>query len=451
MNVRAVRLKLLVTLLIALILAVLLQFHAPFMNGPYYWKWPWRRLGTWRYFPAMLACAAPIVPAVLLYDLRRWRMVISIALVMLAMLAMQIVHVGLTVKPFNLNRITYFVESPMTTSYYADAIRSMDIPTTELLARYPEYLPQFDMHSREKPPGPILFFRTILALAGVSDRTAMLGGLIISLLTTLGVPATYALIRVLLKDHQSAFVGCVMLALCPGLTLNLPMLDQVYPVFTCALIIAWVMALRSGKIRWAIGFGAILASSCFVVYHFLVLGAFLGMASIVWMVAAPKERMGSLVELSLAAVATCGLLYFAFFALTGFHAIDVFHAALANQAEMLAPLHRPYPRTILFDLTDFAMGAGWIPWLLAILAVMNLQIEPSKRMWGWLAISQIVILAITGLMQAETARVWCFLLPLLILPASAELSRWPRWAQISVFASMWALLCCVGQNLAFMY
>jgi hypothetical protein len=58
---------------------------------------------------------------------------------------------------------------------------------------------------------------------------------------------------------------------------------------------------------------------------------------------------------------------------------------------------------------------------------------------------------VLGLMQAETARIWCFLLPVLILPAAAEVSRWPRRAQIAVFGAMWMLLCLVGQNLTFMY
>src|SRR5438045_4209755 len=150
--------KLWLVLLIALALAILLIIHAPFMNGPYYWKWPWRRLTWWRYFLLMALCAAPLFAAAFLY---RARTVAAIGLVTLSMLAMQIVHIALTVTPFSLSRITYFVESPMSTSYFADAIRSMDVPVSDLIANYPGYMPQFYMHSQEKPPGPILFFRAI--------------------------------------------------------------------------------------------------------------------------------------------------------------------------------------------------------------------------------------------------------------------------------------------------
>src|SRR6266480_6919471 len=110
MNMRLARVKLSLVLMVALALAVLLMILAPFMNGPYYWKWPWRRLIWWRYFPLMALCAAPLFAAIFLY---RARSAITVLLVMLSMLATQIVHTGETVTPFSLSRITYFVESPM--------------------------------------------------------------------------------------------------------------------------------------------------------------------------------------------------------------------------------------------------------------------------------------------------------------------------------------------------
>ena len=58
---------------------------------------------------------------------------------------------------------------------------------------------------------------------------------------------------------------------------------------------------------------------------------------------------------------------------------------------------------------------------------------------------------LTRQLQAETARVWCFLLPLLMIPAASELSRWPRGMQLAVFIAIWLLLCLVGQNMTFMY
>jgi hypothetical protein len=438
--------------IVAIAMGILLAVHAPFMNGPAYWKWPWRRIAAWPYFGAMLLCAAPIFAAMFVGAATRTRRIGAIAMIMLSMFAMQVVQIGMTVKPFSLSRIVYFVESPMNTSYFSDAAKTVDVPLIKLLSEYPSYQREsFDMHSREKPPGPVLFFRWLLLARGVSDQTAMLAGILIGLLATLCVPMTYAMIRVLVKDRDSAMVGSAMIALCPGLILNFPMLDQVYAVGTCVLIIAWVLVLRTAKPQAAIGFGLVLAICLFVVYHFLVLGFFLGAMSISFLLVSPKEQAGRMVQLTAMAIAAFVIIYFAVFAVTGLNAMDCFRTALANQAEMSAQWNRPYPKTVFFDLTDFALGAAWIPWLLAIFALVNREITREHRALGFWGIAQLLIVAIAALLPAETARVWCFLLPLLVFPAAMELSRWPRRMQLATLAMIWLLLCLVGQNMTFMY
>jgi hypothetical protein len=453
MTLRQIRVKLAVVLFVTLLLSICLITQAAFIYGPSYWKWHARYIEFWRYLPAMLLCAVPLFGALWIGSGSRARVGLSIALLMLSMLAMQIVHIGLTVRPFSLSRVIYFVESPMSTSYFSDALRSMDHPTTELLAQYPGYMSQFYLHAQEKPPGPMLFFRTIIAGAGLEspDRTALIAGWIIGILATLNVPAVYTLLHTLTKDREVAFAGSVMMALCPGLILNFPMLDQLYAIGTCLLLITWIMALRSGKISRAVAFGAILSAAIFLVYHYLVLGFFLGVATLAFIFFPPKRPPEVVAQQALAAIGTMLLIYFAFYAITGFNAVETFRTALTNQSKLLPEFHRPYPKTIVFDLTDFALGAGWIPWVLAVTAMGNREIERSWRCWGALALAQIVLVALAGLLQAETARVWCFLLPLLVLPAAMELSRWPRAARVAVFAAMWLLVCLVGQNMTFMY
>src|SRR5581483_206566 len=129
----SVRAKLWLLLLVSLALAVILARQMPFIYGPSYWKWHARYIPACRYFPAMLVAAVPLFAAVFIHGEGRARTLISILLTMFSMLLMQIVHIGMTVSPFGLSRIIYFVESPMSTSYFADALRSMDHPTLELL------------------------------------------------------------------------------------------------------------------------------------------------------------------------------------------------------------------------------------------------------------------------------------------------------------------------------
>jgi hypothetical protein len=451
MRLNALNVKMSIVLIGTVLLAVLLVVHAPFMNGPYYWKWPWRRIGGWRYFPGMLAAAVPLVGAIFVFDAGKARTVLAIVLVMLSMFAMEIVEIGMTVQPFSLTKITYFVESPMSMSYYADAYRSIDASVAELLQRYPAYMPEFYIHSQEKPPGPILFFRAIIQACGVSDGTATLAGLIIGALATLAIPATYLLIRTLTGDGKAAFLGCAMLSLSPGMVLMFPVMDQLYPIVTCLLLITWVMALRTGKMIWAVAFGLFLAAGCFVVYHFLVLGVFLSVATIAHVVVVSRQKLKAVFWMMGVGGLTVVLIYLILFGYVGFNVIRVFETALVEQQKHLASLVRPYPRTVVFDLTDFAMGAGWIPVILGIMAMINPKLNRSWRGWGMLCWLQIVVLALSGLMQGETARIWLFLQPLAMTPAAMELSAWPRKSQLVVFVAMWVLLCLVGQNLTFMY
>jgi hypothetical protein len=61
----------------------------------------------------------------------------------------------------------------------------------------------------------------------------------------------------------------------------------------------------------------------------------------------------------------------------------------------------------------------------------------------WFALAALATLAIvdlSGLLRAETARVWLFLQPLAVIPAGAELSRWsPGWRAALIGALFFAL------------
>jgi hypothetical protein len=389
------------------------------------------------------------VPLLVVAWFGRLKPVIAIGLMMISMLAMQIVAVVMPEDPPSLRKLIYTVQSPTNLSYFADADRSMDISTRDLLADFPHFMPQFQMHSQEKPPGPIVFFRAILGIFGAEDgnRTALIAGLIVGALATLSIPLTHLLIRTLTDNSTAAVWGACFIALAPGLVLHLPQMDQLYPVFTCALIICWYNALKQNSFRWAIAFGLTLAISCFVVYHFLVLGAFLVALTVLHIVAAPRKWAGPSAKLIVAAFASMVGFYVVLYSFTGFNPVATFVQALQMQAEHLQHLYRPYPKTIFDDLADFALGAGWLGVILALFAITR---KPTRTL-VLLCLGQLVLVAITGLMQTETARTWCFLLPLLAIPVGLELSNWSRVPRFAAIAMMWLILCLVGQNMKFIF
>jgi hypothetical protein len=155
-------------------------------------------------------------------------------------------------------------------------------------------------------------------------------------------------------------------------------------------------------------------------------------------------------------------LYAIFWLLTGFDAVATFTSAWREQHRLLERHKdmRPYPWTILFDLTDFALGAGWIVVPLAVPVALMSRRRLAQRFGETmphdlplvllLCLALPALVAVLALLQSETARVWNFMLPLLLFPAALELSRWPAWPRRGVYACMLVILLVVGRHMRFM-
>ncbi len=440
----------LVFLLAATCLAViLLSAHVDGVNGPRYWQWPWRRLAGARVYPLLAAAALPFMVAHYL----RWKGRIasggSLGLVALSVLLMQLVAVGLPEDPFSLVRLWQYTAHPLVTSYFTDAAELRETPS--LLARYHELLPSLHLHSQTKPPGPILFHGLMIRLFGVNPAAALAGGLVVGLLSTLAIPATYWLSRVLGAGDEAAFQGASIMALCPGFVLFLPELDQVYPVFACLLLAGWVLVLRSPRAHWALVWGALLFFAILQAYNLLVLGVVLCLLTAHRLTARGRGELAGVAVKAGLAVLTVVLLFALLASWTGYDAVACFRAALGNQAAMKTALGWVYPRTIPFALLDFALGMGWLPLLLALFFLLGPARTQQRGFYlaSAACLVQVVVVALTGLMPSETARVWIFLMPLVALGAGHELARWTPPARAAVLGSLWLITAVMCQNLAF--
>ena len=106
----------------------------------------------------------------------------------------------------------------------------------------------------------------------------------------------------------------------------------------------------------------------------------------------------------------------------------------------------------MFDLLDFLLGTGWIGLLLVCYFMTGRsfrQMTTFQRRILILGLLQIVAVAISGLLRAETARLWIFLFPLWAAPIGLELSRWPAVARNFVYLALLAMLMSVGGNMLF--
>ena len=458
----AVKVSLVVALTAAMV--ALVHAHVPGVNGPDYWNWSWRRLPALPLYATTFLALLPLLAGVTLAERGRIGARAALALMMLATLAMQLAAIRAQ-PPYGWDRLTAIVRNPVNTSYYTTATFVKDVPVFgegSWLFLFPGLLAdEFSImvHARFKPPGLMMFYYVLIQLFGDTPTAALVGGLLIALLATLTVPATYALLRAYTNgDATVALAGAAFVALCPSLVLFLPQFDQLYPALASALLIAWGAALRRGGYAWGVAYGATLALGLFLSYIFLVLGLFLAVLAILHV--GERGRRGAWRVLVQAGIAltTVFLLYLLLAAATGFDPIATFRTAATLQESDLVHLGRPFPRHVPYDLLDFALGSGWISFLLAGIylaregrGVLRVFGQSAEHRFVFLALLQILTVAAAALLPGEAARLWLPMLPLLMAPVGAELARWPLWARLVVYTCLWLITATICQNMTFLY
>jgi hypothetical protein len=377
---------------------------------------------------------------------------------MLSVFLMQFACARRPDDPLALHRLTSVVGGAVSSSYFRSAGRLLaeGLPSQpRWLATYPAHMHELFLHAQNKPPGLVLIHMPLIQYFGFNEVAALLAGLCMAALTPLCVPAVYCMLRALTHDRKSAFHGAALLAFMPALLLLFPAWDQTFPIFTAALVALWARAVDTGRWPYAILFALCLAITTFFTFNLLVLGLFLaGYAAAHFCLTPTPTTALRLIRLSTCAIGTFIALYTILFLTTGYNPLATLHAGLINQHELERTfLKRPYPITIPFDILDFLLGTGWIA-TVAIGFYLHRQI--SSRHWrspGFiittLVIGQILILAATGLLTVETARVWMFLIPLFLIPAALEISRWTPKARLVIYLSLLCIVIALTLNMRF--
>lgn len=441
---------------LSLVIVTLVFLHVRAVNGPWYFKWSWQRLDAWRAFGVTLLGATPFFAGQILYRRRPGLLPLALLSVSLSMFLLGLLCFATYRQQFDLGRISHIVESPSITSYYTIAARFSEGAEARSLARllgeYPDLMPSFPFHGLTKPPGPVLFYYALISWLGVKSTTALAGGLLIGLLAAIGTPMVFLTLKRLLDDEEVAFCGASFYALSPCMSVFFPGFDQAYPLFTCGMALCWSQAIERRSLRHAAGFGLVLSVAIFWSYTMLTLGLFLGGYSVLAIVNQRGKNLGFVarcVAVSLGVVILC---YGGLWLATGFDPLRTFTTAVEIQSKILLELGRPYPQTIFWDLYDFALGTGWISYPLAGFALLQ-RLRPME--WtrelqlSLLAVGQIVAVALTGLLQAEVARVWMPMLPLFMIPVGLELRDWKFGRRMAVYGCLWLALNAIYQNMIF--
>ena len=422
---------------IAVTLVVALFAHTPLLNGPYYWKWPWRRLPIGRIF----LIAASLLPLFLGLWAGKSSRRVGIALLMLGTIALRLNVARVQDPQLAFDWLDAVVRSPSATSYYIDAAALNAVHGW--LAVYPSVLNQLHLHTQSKPPGPVAWYVMWIRLLGYGRTSAIISAVALALFQSLIIPCTYGMIRRLTRRRRAAFFGSAFIAFCPAASLAFPAMDPAYAVLTCAIVVTADLAIRSNLFRNALLAGVVLAAAAFCSYAVLTLGTFLIAYACVKI---ERKRLIHRTPLLIFGISLgLAMFYGILWLTTRFDPVATFLAAWRNQhALLLAHANeRPYPLTAVFDLTDFALGIGWV----GLFAVLG------GKKWRWLCllcIAQPVLIAATGLLQSETFRVWNFMLPLLAIPAGLAMERWSAGDRRWYFVAAGAVMIAIAANLIFM-
>ncbi len=462
---RVVAVKLAVVVLITGVMVGLIVLHAHRVNGPWYWMWSWRRLPALRLYGSMALAFVPFLVAHVMRDRRRIGTIGALGLVMLSNLALQLA--ATTAQPpgglWGLRRLVMIVQNSVNTSYYSAAevlVRQMDAGASyrDWMEIYPQLMDVLMLHAAYKPPGLILYYIGMIRLfGGAGDAPALAGGLLIAMMATAGVAATYAMIRYFGASQDDAFCGASFFALTPSLVLFLPQFDQVYPALGCLLLISWGAALRPGGRPYALAFGALFALLMFITAMFLMLGVFLAACTLLHIYDRGLAGLFRAVERSLIVLVTIAVLYLLLELATGFDALATFNAATTRADAYIVNLARPWPLHTAWDIYDVALGTGWISYPLAVLgAVAAWRIgggwcSPLFRL-VFLGLLQISMAVGVSIFPGENARLMLWAMPMIMIPIGIELARgWPPGARLTVYFCLWLITVTICRNMTFLY
>lgn len=424
-------------------------FHVDYFNGSPYWRWDWRHLN---YLRTTFYLALPLIPFVYaLYKtqtLKKEEAARKLVIVMMASNGLfQVMGMAAELQPLEL--LKSIVLSRRATSYFYDAGQINDIFS------FLENFHTLDLraHSSVHPPGPILFYYVMIQLFG-ADAGAYIGGFAVAIMASLGVLVLYLFSSLWTEDSKTRLTICALYAFLPGLVLFFPQFDQVYPIFSMLLIYYWEMSLRGAR-RTAIYLGLVLFMATFFAYNLLAIGAFHLLSATVFLFAEANagRKLRTVVATGITAISTTVLCYFVLFLLTGFNPVLSFGRALVEHARILSVVQRPYGFYLCYNFYEFFLSSGIIlmPLLLTFVrkTVGSIKAVDKSVTLTYIGLVSIIVIDLTGLLHSETARLWLFLQPLIMIPVGFELvllSKPRRWL---VFLLLWVNLVVIKTNMWF--
>lgn len=439
-----------VIVLSGVIFLLLLHRQEPFVNGiDGIWAWPWIDQPVTQAF-IYLSIPLPLLSLCLYFIYSRPKLHPSITISLLTLCAIGFQILGIYSESAGFSKIESIVLSPFATSYYTDAL-AIDNLSAWISSFHAQEL---HLHSLTHPPGPILYHYIFIQIFG-HEIAPYAAGISICILASLGVYMIYVFSSLWTDNKQEKLTAAALYTLIPGIILFFPEFDQVYPVLGMAMAYSWMRAIN-GSTHHLIASAICLAVALSFAYNLLLLGTFYALSGI-YIIYESKDRYTASIDLAKRCILLISLVasaYIAIYYLTGYDAIKSFNSALINQVELKDIWDRPHSIALFLNLYDFILGGGILVLPLTIYYAMDLYKNRnavghkaiSVTMIGWITI---LITNLSGLLDYETARVWLFLQPFILVPAAIMLANLNKHAIYIIFAIQWLILSSIKSSLTF--
>jgi hypothetical protein len=116
-------------------------------------------------------------------------------------------------------------------------------------------------------------------------------------------------------------------------------------------------------------------------------------------------------------------------------------------------LGRFYRISVFADPYDFLLSTGVIAapilWFHLRKARKEFGANPGSTALTLIALATVLTVNLSGLLRGETARVWLFLQPLVVVPVALELARLRSSWRLAIFAMQWWLLVVIKAKMSF--
>jgi hypothetical protein len=422
---------------------------------------PWQWIASRRIYPVLIPLAIPFFVGQIIYHRRAAPLWVALGAVALSTLGLMIGGAVVQSDPPSFSRISNEVKSRWTTGYFDSAAKLVDrgMSVREVLRRYPTLLEYFYLHPRTKPPGLLLFEMAIIRVFGAGTAGAAVSGVLIGVIASFSVVSSYIFIACITEDRDAGFLGASYFALCPSRLFFYPDFDTCFPNLTAALAVLWALALKKNRARYAVAFGVAYAVASMITHLVGVLPIFLaGFAFLRWR-SEPQCDWARILKHFAISLSTFAMFYLVLWVITGFNPITTLRECSRQVDILWSKLITVYhyrrhslPWTFFTDLYDFALGSGWISFVLAGFYFASAIREgfTSKARLALLSVLQFIVIAMIGLLQTETSRIWIFMYPMLMLPIGLELARWRSAARIAVYAALFLVAAAMCQSMEFM-